>query len=111
MAVPRLGHDAGDRGAGLHEIGQDAVGLRLHARPPGGTERHQGGAGQRQFLLGPGKEFDVLGIRPGPATLDEGDTEVVELLGHPKLVVDGERQALLLAAVPQNGVEDVDGLG
>ena len=36
---------------------------------------------------------------------------MVELLGHPQLVVDREGQALLLAAVAQDGVEDVDGLG
>ena len=96
---------------GLHQVGQDGVGLRLHAGPPGGAERHQRGGGQRQLLLGPGEELDVLGVGPGPAALDERDPEVVELLGHPQLVVDREREALLLAAVPQNGVEDVDGLG
>ena len=36
---------------------------------------------------------------------------MIELLGHPELVVDGERQPLLLAAVAQDGVEDVDRLG
>ena len=66
---------------------------------------------ERQLLLGPGEELDVLGVGAGPASLDEGDPEVVELLGHPELVVDRERQALLLAAVAQDGVEDVDRLG
>ena len=37
--------------------------------------------------------------------------EVVELLGDLQLVVDGEGQALLLAAVPQRRVVDVDGVG
>ena len=64
-----------------------------------------------QLLLGPGEELDVLGVGAGPAALNEGDAEVVELLGHPQLVVDREGEALLLAAVPENGVEDVDGLG
>jgi hypothetical protein len=37
--------------------------------------------------------------------------EVVELLGDAQLVLDGERDALELAAVAQRGVEDLDGLG
>ncbi len=111
VPVPRLGHDAGDRRPGVHQVGQDGVGLRLHTGPPGRAERHQRRRGQAQLLLGPREELDVLGVRAGPAALDEGDTEVIELLGDAQLVVDGERQALLLAAVPQNGVEDVDGLG
>ena len=62
------------------------------------------------FFFGPREELDVLGIGTRPATLDEADPQVVELLGHAQLVVDGERQALLLTAVPEDGVEDVHGL-
>jgi hypothetical protein len=36
---------------------------------------------------------------------------VVELLGHPELVVDGERDALLLGPVSQGRVVDLDVLG
>ncbi len=36
---------------------------------------------------------------------------MVELLGHPQLVVHGEREPLLLGPVPQRGVEHVDGVG
>jgi hypothetical protein len=111
VAVPRLGHNAGDRRPGLNQVGENGVGLGFHAGPPGGAERHQCGGAERELLLRPREELDVLGIGPGPATLNEGDPEVVELLGDPELVVDREREALLLAAVPQNGVEDVDGLG
>ena len=111
VAVPRLGDNAGDRRSGLHQVGQDGVGFRLHAGPTGGAERHQRGAAERQLLLGPREELDVLGVGAGPAPLNEGDPEVVELLGDAELVVDREREALLLAAVAQNGVEDVDGLG
>ena len=60
---------------------------------------------------GPAEELLVLGVGARPAALDVLDTEVVELLGDPQLVVDGERQALLLAAVPQGGVVDVDRVG
>ena len=111
VPVPRLGHDAGDRRSGLHQIGQDGIGLGFHAGSPGGAERHQCGGAEGELLHGPREELDILGVGPGPATLNERDPEVVELLGNAELVVDGEREALLLAAVPQNGVEDVDGLG
>ena len=67
--------------------------------------------GQGELGRGPGEELRVLGVGPGPPTFDEGDPEVVELLGHPQLVVDGQGEALLLGAVPQGGVEDIDGVG
>ena len=111
VTVPRLGDNAGDRRPGLDQVGQDGVGLGLHARPPGGAESHQGGGVERQLLLGPLEELDVLGVGAGPTALDEGDAEMVELLGHPQLVVDREGEALLLAAVTEDRVEDVHGLG
>ena len=64
-----------------------------------------------QLLRGPGEELGVLRVGAGPAALDERHPEVVELLGHPELVVDGQGQALLLGAVAQGGVEDVDRVG
>ena len=82
-----------------------------HPGAPGRAEGHQRGRGQAQLGRGPGEELLVLGVGAGPSALDEGHAEVVELLGHPQLVVDGERQPLLLRAVAQRGVEDVDGLG
>ena len=36
---------------------------------------------------------------------------MVELLGHAELVVDGQREPLLLGPVAERGVEDVDGIG
>ena len=91
-------------------LAQHGVSSARHPGPAGGAERHQGGRAQSQFLLGPGKELDVLGVGTRPSPLDVGDPEVVQLLGHPQLVVHGEREALLLAAVTQRGVEDVDRL-
>ena len=92
-------------------LARTLVVLRLDARPPRRAEGHQRRRAELQLLLGPGEELDVLRVGAGPAALDEGDAEVVELLGHPQLVVDRERQPLLLAAVAQDGVEDVDRLG
>jgi hypothetical protein len=36
---------------------------------------------------------------------------VIELLRHAELVVDRQREPLLLRSVPESGVEDVDGVG
>ena len=55
VAVPRLGHDAGDRRSGLDQIGQDGVVLRLHAGPPGRAEGDQRGRGRASAPAGPGR--------------------------------------------------------
>ena len=60
---------------------------------------------------GPLEKVFVLGIGARPPALDVLDAEMVELLGDPQLVVDRERQAFLLTAIPQGGVVDVDGVG
>ena len=60
-------------------------------------------------LRGPSEELLVLGVGSGPTALDEADPQVVELLGYPQLVIDGEREAFLLGAVPKGGVKDIDG--
>ena len=96
---------------GFDEVGQDLVVLRLDAGPARRAEGDQRRGVERELLLGPGEELDVLGVGAGPAALDVGDAEMVELLGHAQLVVDRERQPLLLAAVAQDRVEDVDRLG
>ncbi len=99
MSVPRLGHDARHRSTGADEIGQDCIVLGLHsgaARRPEGDQR---GRVEGQLPLGAGEELDVLGVGPGPAPFNEGDTQMVQLFGHPELVVDREGQPFLLAAV------------
>ena len=50
------------------------------------------------------EELGVLGVGPGPAPLDEVDAQFVQLPGNLEFVLDGERNALLLRAVPQRGV-------
>ena len=106
-----LGHDADGLGVGLHQLAQDLVVLGPHAGTAGGPEGHQRGRRQAELGRGPGEELLVLVVGAGPSPFDEGDAEMVELLGHAELVVHGERQALLLGPVAQRGVEDVDGLG
>ena len=111
MAVPGFGHDACHRGTGIDQVGQHNIVFGLHPGPARRPEGDQRGGAESQLLLGACEELDVLWVGPGPTSFNEGDAQVVELLGHPKLVVDGERQPLLLAAVTQDGVEDVDRLG
>ncbi len=85
--------------------------LGPYAGAPGGAEGDQGGPIEVQLLRGPGEEFGVFRIGTGPSAFDERHPEMVELLGYPELVVDGQRQAFLLGPVPQGGVEDVDRIG
>ena len=112
VQLRRLGHDADRLGArprpGWRRISSSSARTPARRVEPKATSV---AVGSVQLGRGPGEELLVLGVGPGPAALDEGDAEVVELLGHPQLVVDGERQALLLGAVAQGGVEDVDRLG
>ena len=112
VAVPALGHEA------HHRRCPPRPGSPGRRRPRAGTPARRVDpkatrveVDEVQLGRGPGEELVVLGVGPGPSALDVGDAQVVELLGHPQLVVDGERQPLLLAAVAQRRVEDVDGLG
>ncbi len=112
VALGRLGDQAHRARLGLEQIGQHRVGLGPAAGLAGRSERHQHGVVQME-LTGrrPAEELLVLRIGSRPAALDELHPEMVELLGHPQLVVHRERQPFLLAAVAQGGVVDVDRFG
>ena len=58
--------------------------------------------------LGPMKELVVFRVGARPATLDERHTQVIEEAGHSQLVRGCQRNALLLRAVAQGGVVDLD---
>ena len=103
----RLGHDADGFGLRVDHVAQRLVVLGPHTGTPGRAERHQRGAGQVEFGGGAPEEFGILGVGPGPATFDEGDAEFVQLLGHAQLVIDRQRQPLLLGTITQCRVEDV----
>ena len=62
-----------------------------------------------QVELGPGalEELGVLRVGAGPAALDEVDPEIVEQPGDGELVRHREVEPLLLGAVAQGGVVDV----
>ncbi len=108
VEVPRLADDAGGGHAGLDQGAQAVVHVDLALGPPGGAEGHERGRVELELGRGAPEERRVLGVGPGVPALDPLHAEVVELLGHPQLVVHGERDALELAAVAQRGVEDLD---
>jgi hypothetical protein len=53
------------------------------------------------------EELNVLGIGPRPSAFDEMDTEVIELLRHPKLVFHGETDVLGLSPITQRRIIDL----
>jgi hypothetical protein len=108
VALGDQGHDRGER---VEERADLRVVAGADAGPPRRSERCQRGVAQSQLGRRPGEELGVLRYRPGPSTLDEADAEVVEVPGDRELVLDGEREALLLGAVAQGGVVDLEGWG
>ena len=85
---------------------QGVVG-RIAAGPPGRAERRERGVAQAQLVLGAREELGVLRVRAGPAALDEADAELVEVGRDGQLVGHGEVEPLLLRAIAQGGVVDV----
>ena len=110
VVVPRLAHDAHGRRARGEEVAERVVGVDLALDAPGRPERDQRRGVEVQLGRRAPEELVVLRVGAGPARLDEVDAEPVELLGDAQLVVDGERDALELAAVAQRRVVDLDAL-
>ena len=76
--------------------------------PTGGPERGERRVAQGEVAGRTGEELGVLGVGPGPAALDEADAQLVEVRGDGELVGHGEVQPLLLRAVAQRRVVDVE---
>ena len=70
-----------DLGAGGDEVREGRITVDLALRSTSGTKRHEGRRRQVEFGLGPLEELVVLRVGARPATLDERNTEAVELLG------------------------------
>ena len=113
LDVPQiaLGDEAHHRRLGLPQRRDLRIVSGDRVRPPGRAEGGQGRRPQGELGLGAREELGVLGIGPGPSAFDEADAEVVEVTRDRQLVDDGERQPLLLRAVAQGRVVDVEGLG
>ena len=78
------------------------------AGPAGRAEGRELGVPQVQLGRRPAEELGVLGVRARPAALDVADPEPVELPRDRQLVGDREVEPLLLGAVAQRGVVDVE---
>ena len=96
------------RAAVAQRADQRVVG-RLHAGPAGGAERRELRVAQVQLLAGAAEELGVLRVRARPAALDVSHAEPVEVPRDRQLVGRGEVEPLLLGAVAQGGVVDVEG--
>src|SRR5699024_12698127 len=67
------------------------------------------GVAQLGLTGGAGEALRVPRDGAGPPALDVGDAELVEMPGDGELVGDRQREALLLGAVAQRGVVEVEG--
>ena len=108
VARVRLGHQRDDRGAAVTQGGDQGVVLSPYAGPPGRPEGREPRVVQVELVAGPREELGVLGVGARPATLDEPDPQLVELARDGQLVGHGEVEPLLLRAVAQRGVVDVE---
>src|SRR5699024_8175011 len=105
----RFGHESDRRGAGVDERGDLRILLHRDARLAGRAEGREPGVMQLELTGGAGEELRVPRDGTGPPALDVGDAELVEMPGDGELVGDRQREALLLGAVAQRGVVEVEG--
>ncbi len=108
VVIPRFSDDAHGRGSGVDEALECRVALGTPADASGRPEGHEPRGLEFQLVGRAGEELVVLGIRPGPAALDPGHTQSVELRGDPQLVVHGERDPLELGSIAEGRVVDLD---
>ena len=108
MPVVRLGDQGDHRGAAVAERGDLRVVGGDGAGPAGGAERRQLRVLEVELGGGAAEELGVLRVRARPAALDVAHAEPVELPGDRELVGDREVEPLLLGAVAQGGVVDVE---
>ena len=108
VPVVRLRHEGDHPCARLAQGRDQGVVGRGRPGPPGRTERRELRVLEVQLLAGAAEELGVLRVRARPAALDEADPEPVDLPRDGQLVGDGEVEPLLLRAVAQRRVVDVE---
>ena len=108
VPVVTLRDESHDRRARLAQRGDLGVIGRLSAGPAGRAERGELRVLEVQLGSGAAEELGVLRDRARPAAFDEPDAQAVELARDDELVGDGEVEPLLLRAVAQGGVVDVE---
>jgi hypothetical protein len=108
VPVVRL-RDEGDHArAGVAQGRDERVVGSTYAGAAGGAERREPRVAQVELFTGATEELGVLGVGARPAALDVAHAEAVELAGDAQLVGDAEVETLLLGAVAQGGVVDVE---
>ena len=108
MPVVRLG-DEGDHGSpAVAEGGDQRVVSSSYAGSSGRAEGCELRVAQVELLVRAAEELGVLGVGARPAALDVTDAETVELARDRQLVGDREVEPLLLRAVAQGGVVDME---
>ena len=105
VQTPGLADDGDHRRGGVGQHPQAGVGGGDDALAARHAEGHQHGVTQR-LALHAREEGGLLGVRGRKAALDEVQPELVELERDAHLLVDRDRQALLLHAVAQGRVVD-----
>ncbi len=108
VIVPRFADETDDFGSCLEQRRELLV---VCGAPVGVSRRSEGderGVLEVEFPRGPREELVVLGVGARPSSLDVGDTEIVQQAADLKFVASGERDPLLLRAVAQRRVVDLD---
>ena len=108
VAGVRLRDEGDDLGLAVEQRPHEGVALGAAPGPAGRPERRERRVAQGQLARRTGEELGVLGVRTGPATLDVPDAQLVEVRGDGELVRHGEVEPLLLGAVAQRRVVDVE---
>ena len=111
LDVPVVGlrHQRHDRGTAVAQGGDLRIVGRAQPGTAGGPEGRQLGVPQVELGDSATEELGVLRVGARPATFDVADPEPVELAGDRQLVGDGQVEPLLLGAVAQGRVVDVEG--
>ncbi|MPM41780.1 hypothetical protein SDC9_88439 [bioreactor metagenome] len=104
MEVPALAEDGDTGGACMNQALQVRIVLGFGISSAGRTEGNQFGVLQGQ-ILGAEEKFQILWIRAGIPSLDETDPQRIQGLDDLELILDGEADALGLAAIAQGGVK------
>jgi hypothetical protein len=104
--VPRLAEDRAHRRLRYEQGLKLLVVLRAKLRPARRTERRNRDVLPRNVLRA-FKELDVLWIRSGPPAFDESDSQRIQVLRDPQLVVARQTHPFHLRAVTQSGVVDL----
>jgi hypothetical protein len=107
VEVPGLPHDADDLGSGIQDVAKDRRPFRRLSRLARHAERRERGV-LEVLLGGEPEELGVARVRPGPAALDVGNAQLIELVQDAQPVIDGVREARPLRSIAECRVVELD---